>query len=415
MLKVLLSLSLLLCCSTGFGQDASAGDTWPQWRGPARDGSFSGPTWPERLNAGNFKQLWRVELGPSYSGPIVTEELVFTTETREKATEHVTAFNKQTGEKIWETSWTGSMSVPFFAAANGSWIRSTPAYDGESLYVAGMRDVLVRLDAKTGEEKWRVDFVNDFEKPLPSFGCVCSPLVDETGVYMQAGAAFVKLDKRDGSIIWRTLEDGGSVFGSAFSSPIFATIAGAPQILVQTRSTLAGVDITSGDVLWRQEVPSFRGMNILTPLPVGEETVFTSTYRNKSFLYQVSRSNQDFTVGEQWTNNAQAYMSTPVIVDNHAYMQLQNQRYSCIDLATGERKWTSEPFGKYASLVTQGNRILSLDSKGRLLLIEANPDEFQLIDELKISDDETWAHLALAGNHVFIRELNALAAYRWAE
>jgi len=31
-----------------------------------------------------------------------------------------------------------------------------PAYDGDSLYVAGMRDVLVCLDAKTGKQRWRV-------------------------------------------------------------------------------------------------------------------------------------------------------------------------------------------------------------------------------------------------------------------
>ncbi|WP_231756663.1 tryptophan-rich sensory protein [Lignipirellula cremea] len=29
------------------------------------------------------------------------------------------------------------MSVPFFAASNGSWIRATPDFDGESLFVAG--------------------------------------------------------------------------------------------------------------------------------------------------------------------------------------------------------------------------------------------------------------------------------------
>ena len=28
---------------------------------------------------------------------------------------------------------------------------------------------------------------------------------------------------------------------------------------------LAGVDPESGDVLWSQEVPAYRGMNILTP------------------------------------------------------------------------------------------------------------------------------------------------------
>ena len=30
-----------------------------------------------------------------------------------------------------------------------------------------------------------------------------------------------------------------------------------------------------------------------------------------------------------------------------------------------------------------------------------------------ISEDETWAHLAVSGNQIFIRSLYGLAAYRW--
>jgi hypothetical protein len=92
---------------------------------------------------------------------------------------------------------------------------------------------------------------------------------------------------------------------------------------------------------------------------------------------------------------------------------LQNQRFTCINLKTGERTWTSSPYGKYCSLIAQGDRILALDQRGILLLIQANPKEFQLLDELKVSEDETWAHLAVAGDELFVRELNALAAYRW--
>ena len=61
-------------------------------------------------------------------------------------------------------------------------------------------------------------------------------------VYVQAGASFLKLSKRTGETVWRTLVDQGGTFGSAFSSPVFATIKGKRQLLVQTRANLAGVD-----------------------------------------------------------------------------------------------------------------------------------------------------------------------------
>jgi outer membrane protein assembly factor BamB len=392
--------------------EAMKPSTWPQWRGPNRDGQVGGPRWPDRLSKDSLELLWRVPLGPSYSGPIVAKDLVFTTETMNKESEVVQALDRKTGKERWRTEWKGAMTVPFFAASNGSWIRSTPAYDGERLYVAGMRDLLVCLDAQSGKEQWRVDFVAELKSPLPAFGFVCSPLVDADAVYVQAGASVVKLDKKTGKILWRSLNDQGGMNGSAFSSPVIAELAGKRQLIVQTREKLAGIDPKNGSVLWTQEVPAFRGMNILTPVVLGD-SIFTSCYQNKSWLYKVSRTEERYTVAEAWTNSAQGYMSTPVVIDGHAYLHLQNQRFACIDLKTGERTWTSNAFGKYCSMVAQGNRILALDQRGTLLLLKANPKQFELLGEVRISEEETWAHLAVAGDELFIRELNGLAAYRW--
>jgi hypothetical protein len=94
-------------------------------------------------------------------------------------------------------------------------------------------------------------------------------------------------------------------------------------------------------------------------------------------------------------------------------VHLGNQRLTCINLQTGERTWTSKPFGKYLSLVAQRDRILALDERGILLLIKANTKEFELLSEKQVSEEETWAHLAIAGEELFIRELNAIAAWRW--
>src|SRR5690606_12812252 len=141
------------------------------------------------------------------------------TETRDKQYEVVSAWNRETGKKIWETQWEGSLSVPFFAKANGDWIRSTPAYDDGRLYVAGMRDVLVCLDAASGRQVWRRDFSDELKTPIPAFGFVCSPLVIGDSLFVQAEAGFMKLDKDTGDVFWKSLEDGGGMWGSAFASP----------------------------------------------------------------------------------------------------------------------------------------------------------------------------------------------------
>jgi len=203
------------------------------------------------------------------------------------------------------------------------------------------------------------------------------------------------------------------MWGSVFSSPMFAELAGKRQLIVQTRDKLAGVDPADGKVLWEQPVEAFRGMNILTPV-VYKDTVFSSTYGGKTIGFKVARADGVFKVTREWTHKAQGYMSTPVVINGVAYEHLKSQRMLAIEVETGRELWTaSEGFGKYLSLVAQGDRILALDQRGLLYLLRANPKQFEMLDKRRLNDSESWAHLAVAGEELFVRELNALAAYRW--
>ena len=400
----------LLALTIGLGA-GELDSTWSQWRGPERNGRCGGPAWPAELDPDGLEVLWRVEdLGPSYSGPIVGPERVFTVETRDEVEEVVTAFDRATGQVLWTVEWDGSLEVPFFAASNGSWVRATPALDGDSLYVAGMRDVLVCLAADTGEERWRVDFMERYETPLPAFGFVSSPLIAGEHVFVQAGGSLVKLDKRTGAEVWRSLvEEGG--MNSAFSSPVLAELAGREQLLVLSRTHMHGVDVDSGAPLWSIEVPSFRGMNILTPEPYGDG-VFTAPYGGRAQLLTLTGEEGAFEVTRSWDNRVQGYMTSPVIIDGHAYLFLRSNRFACLDLETGEEAWISEPLGdSYWSLVHQGDRILALSDTGLLRLIRATPAEYDLISEVEVAA-KTWAHLAVAGEVVYVRSIDALIALR---
>ena len=386
---------------------------WNQWRGPNRDGLYLGNSFPNNLAKESLQLSWKANLGPSYSGPIVSDQIVFTTETKNKESEVVHAYDRKTGKEIWAAEWKGAMSVPFFAGSNGSWIRATPAFDGECLYVAGIKDVLVCLNAMDGKEKWRIDFVEQFKTPVPSFGFVSSPLIDGDAIYVQAGASVFKLNKKNGAVIWRSFKDSGGMNGSAFASPLMTTLGGQKQLLIQSREKLAGLNPENGDVLWSKVVPNFRGMNIFTPVVVGD-TIFASTYQNKSWLYKISKNDSGFSVNEVWENKLQGYMSTPVVINGFAYMHLQNQRFTCVDLSNGETKWTSpKSFGKYWSLIAYKNRILALDQKGILYLIEADPKEFKVLDTREITENESWAHLAISGDQIFIRDLKTLSVFQW--
>ncbi len=55
------------------------------------------------------------------------------------------------------------------------------------------------------------------------------------------------------------------MIGQCLLLSTLAKIGGQDQLLVQTRTKLAGVDPENGQELWTQEIEAFRGMNILTP------------------------------------------------------------------------------------------------------------------------------------------------------
>jgi len=401
---------LLLPLVFFFALSSVTAEDWNQWRGPRRDGSVGQTKWPDKLTD-RLTKRWEVTLQPSYSGPLMQDGLVFTTETIDEEFERVTAYSIEDGSKLWQHQWPGSLAVPFFAAANGSWIRSTPAVVPGHLVVLGMRDVLACMDPKTGTEQWRIDFPGDMGKPLEAFGGVCSPLIHEGAVYVQLGGGLTKVILATGEVAWQVLDSQVGMSGGAFSSPSLATINGKLQLLVQTRTELCGVDLESGQTLWAEPIEAFRGMNILTPLAVGDQ-VFTAAHSGRSQMFDIRGGDSSWSVSETWRQKTQGYMSSPVELDNKIYLHLKNERFTCLDAEDGTIHWTSPPVGKYWSMVHNGEKILALASDGVLRLIEATPEEYRVLDQVKVADD-TWAYLAINGKTIVVRDLNSLQVYQW--
>ena len=80
---------------------------------------------------------------------------------------------------------------------------------------------------------------------------------------------------------------------SAFSSPMIATLAGRRQLIVQTRNELMGVEIEDGEILWRQKIEAFRGMNIITPTIDGD-SIFVSSYGGTTKLFELVATSNGF-------------------------------------------------------------------------------------------------------------------------
>jgi outer membrane protein assembly factor BamB len=391
-------------------------ETWNQWRGPERDGHYQGRNWPSSFKPTQLNLDWSEKLDASYSSPVVDLTAIYTSESKEGDIEQVNAFDRATGELRWTASWDGGMKVPFFARSNGSWIRSTPILSDGYLYIMGMQERLICIRISDGQISWELDIPSKLGTPEPSFGGVSSPMIHNGNLYVQAGGGTVKVDPQKGRLLWSSALSKDAMNQSPFASPRVYTFGDSDQLVSLGRESLTGTSLEDGKTLWEQKVPAFRGMNILTPTFVGSG-ILTATYGGKAHLFEPSlTTEQVWQVEEKWNQKFQGYMSSPVVVDDYAYLHGRSGRMVCLDIRTGDIKWTStESLGKYCSMLTNGEKILALSSNGKLRLIAANPEAYEVIDSVKVSDEETWAHIGLADNQVFIRALNSLNVFQWGD
>lgn len=314
---------------------------------------------------------------------------------------------------MWATKWPGGQKVIAEARPRGESIRATPASDGKAVFVGGMRDLLLCLDVKDGKELWRVDFVKEYKTKEPDMGMVSSPLIDGDALYTLAATGIVRVNAKTGKVDWRTVTDDVRLEGGATSSVMLGKFGDRKAIVAMNRATLALLDPEKGTILWKQAVPAYRNTSTVTPVLVGDTGIFVSMIGGRSMRFEVTAGDK-VTAKRTWDISPVAYISTPVCVGDFLYAHLESKRFVCFDAKTGRQKWVSdELFGDYWSMVVRGDRILALDQKGILYLVRATPDKFDLLDQKKISDVETWPHLAVCGDEVFVRDHKGLTAYRW--
>ena len=55
----------------------------------------------------------------------------------------------------------------------------------------------------------------------------------------------------------------------------------------------------------------------------------------------------------------------------------------------------------------------ALDNRGTLYLLRVTPKEFEPMAEKKVADSESWAHLTVVGDQLFVRDLTGLTRFDW--
>ena len=382
---------------------AGAAD-WPSFRGAAGDGSAIETGLARSWNADGPAELWRRSIGDGYSGLTVVGERLFTTERRD-GTQRAVALKASTGETLWSYDFGTDYQD---ASGFGDGARSTPAVDGDTVFVVSADAVLVVLDAQTGELRRRVDFKEAFKTKQPRFGFGASPVVFGDTVVIEAGGpeghSLVAFDMKDGALRWSVLDD-----PAGYATPLVATVAGTPQLIFNRRSGLVGLDATSGAVLWTH--PSAMD-TLVMPLALGDDRFLISSAAmgDGAHVVRVRRGESGFSAEPVWSNpRFRNHFSNAVAVGGQIY-GFDNATLRCLDAADGKARWAHRGFGK-GSLIAADGLLFVLGDQGLLALVEATPEAYRELGRVQALPGRSWTAPSLAGGRLFVRDHDELAAF----
>jgi outer membrane protein assembly factor BamB len=399
--RCVLSTAALFCASSLMAWPAE--ESWPQYRGPARDGISQEvgilKSWPP---AGP-KLLWSVPIGTGYSGISSVGDRLYTMYAKDGG-EFLASFNTTDGKEAWHLRVDANRNDDM-----GDGPRSTPTLDGDMVYAMGASAMLVAAKAATGEKVWEKDLKTAFGAHVPRWGVSTSPLIEKDLVVVDAGGAagksVVALDKKTGQTRWTGYSD-----APGYSAPLAVDIAGTRQILSFAGTSLVSVAAADGRTLWSVPWRTDYDVNAAMPVFVPPDKVFiSSSYDTGGAVYAIRMTGDKFAASEVWKSRIMKnHFNSSILYGGYLY-GFDDATLRCIDANTGQEKWSQRGFAKGSLLLADAHLVIFSES-GLLALAEATPEAYREKARAQILEGRTWTMPTLARGRLYLRNQKTMVA-----
>jgi outer membrane protein assembly factor BamB len=410
MLRFGLIVLSLAWCSAG---PASAGDDWPQFRGPNGDGTSDAvglPTkWSETENV-----KWKTPLhDKGWSSPVVSGEQIWVTAATEDGTkDFAICVDKKSGRIVHDVHlWDVEKPSPLGNALNG-YASCSPAIEEGRVYVHFGSYGTACLDTKSGKILWQRR-----DLPCEHFrGPGSSPILFENLlIFHMDGYDFhyiVALDKQTGETVWKVDRniDYGTTNGDlmkSFATPRVIEAAGKTQLISPASKATISYDPRTGREYWRVRYGSHSGAAM--PL-FGHGLVYLNTGFGKADLLAVRPDGEGdvTTTHVVWTAKKTIGSKPSQVLTGDLIFNVHDGGVaSCLDAKTGEELWTKRLSGAYsASPLAADGKIYFLGEDGSATVVKASREYVELAKNTL--DDGFMASPAVTGKALILRTKSAL-------
>jgi len=295
------------------------------------------------FDADTGELLWSQEVDDD-----VTESLALGGGVLYGAAESLFAFDAETGDRLW-------------TALDNDEPEGVTVADDVAYTASRDRDLVVALDAATGDERWRRSITGIR---------ITTPAVSGNSVYVASDSSVVRLDAGTGDTVWEIEPD---------EAVRTAPTVGEDLVFVTTRRGVQALDVETGDEVWTVE-GRFRPVN---PALAGRFLFLAGTVEDGDD--RVTRALAlDAATGEVWWSFEDEWLTaaSPVVVDGVVYLPSRRNHLYALDAATGEKLWTRQfewPVGTPAVadgrvFTSVGGRLTAVDGDGATPDHDAHPD-----------------------------------------
>lgn len=393
---------------------SAAASDWPQYHGTASDRVSTETLGLLAFPESGPPRRWKVDLADGFSSFALQGGRAFTLVARKqdgKAREVLVALDATSGKELWSAvlgtvEYDGGGNAGAGDNEGGDGPRTTPSAVDGRVIVLDANLGLVCFDAETGAPLWKHDLLAEFEGRTIRWQNGASPLVEGGRVFVAGGGAgksLLAFDAATGAERWAR---GDELMTHA--TPIAATLLGRRQVIFLLQSGPVAVDPESGIELWRAEFP-YRTSTAASPVVSGDVVYCSAGYGVGAAAWRLKEADGALVPELLWRepNKRINHWSTPVAKDGCLYGMFSFKEYgkgplACVDLATGEERWSREGFGP-GNCILVGDTLVALSDAGEVVLVDPRPDGYRELARADVLAGKCWSMPAFSDGALFVR------------